>query len=136
MLTGLMEIRVKILGYDKSIKLDVEASDTIASIKTKIHRDTPIPLRNMRLIYGNANELEDSSQLSVKNIEKGARLKLAVKSPEDKTTTIGCEKCYLRYFPDREDPRLYLCEQCAANNAIRGEFCPINGYPPKKKQRR
>ena len=98
----------------------VDASDTIASIKTKIHRDTPIPLRKMRLIYGNANELEDSSQLSDHIIGNSARLKLAVKSPEDKTTTIGCEKCYLGYIPDREDPRLYLCEQCDENKAIRG----------------
>ena len=124
---------------DKNIDLDVEASDTIASIKSKIHRDTLIPLRNMRLIYGNANELEDSSQLSANNIGKGAWLKLAVKSPEDKSTRIGCDNCHLGYFPDREDPTLYLCVECAANNAIRGEFCPTDiengGYPPKKKQR-
>ena len=130
-----MILRVEILGHGKTIEMDVDASDTIASIKTNIHRDTLIPLRNMRLIYGNANELEDSSQLSDHIIGNSAWLKLAVKRPEDKSTRIGCDACYLGYFPDREDPRLYLCEQCAANNAIRGEFCPINGYPPKKKQR-
>jgi len=136
MLTGLMEIRVKILGYDKSIKLDVEASDTIASIKSRIYRDTLIPLRNMRLLYGNANELEDSSQLSANNIGNGTWLKLAVKSPEDKSTRIGCDNCQLGYFPDREDPKLYLCVDCAANDAIRGEFDPTDYDPPKKKQRR
>ena len=129
-----MNIRVKILGHDRTIEMDAEASDTIASIKTKLNRDTTIALRNMRLIYGNANEMEDSSQLSAYNIQNGAWLKLAVKKPEDRSTTVGCDLCDVRFSQVHEDHIVYLCEVCAANDAIRGEFCPINCSRPKKKR--
>ena len=133
-LNGLMKIFVKILDDNRTLKMDVEASDTIASIKTKIHRDTRIPLDHQRLIRKNT-ELEDSSQLSEYNINHYALLKLALKRPSEKSTTMCCEVCHVGFFPDEEDCRVYLCRTCAANIAIAGEFCTINGYPQKKKQR-
>ena len=98
-----MTIYVKILGpTDRTIIVDVEAGDTIASIKTKIHGDTAIPLCDLEL-YKKNTELEDTSPLSA-------------------------TACFVRV------DRVHEGKACAANDAIRGEICPINGYPQKNQR--
>jgi len=136
-LTGLMNILVEILGRDRTIKLDVKASDTIASIKAKIKWQSLIPLDHQRLIYGNDTQLEDSRQLSEYNIRYSSHLKLAVKRPGDMSTQVGCTACEITFSMAHDDwVNLWLCEACAANNAIAGEFDPTDYDNPPKKQRR
>ena len=119
--------------------MDVKASDTIASIKAKIEWQSLIPLDHQRLMYGNDTQLEDSRQLSEYNIREYSRLKLAVKRPGDMSTKVGWDDCALTFSMAHDDDDcvdLVLCETCAANNAIAGEFDPTDYDNPPKKQRR
>ena len=47
-----LQKHVEILGRDETIKMDVKASDTIASVKDKIKSETSIPLIHQKLIMG------------------------------------------------------------------------------------
>ena len=72
-----LQIKIKELTGNL-ITLDVETTDTIDNVKTKIMEDTEIPIVLQRLVFEN-KELKDECKLSDYNIKNGTILAITLK---------------------------------------------------------
>ena len=139
-----MQIFVRILGRveDGLMPLDVDASDSLDRVREKLQRGKLIPLSHQKLMF-DGTVLEGSRPISEYNLRHYSILELAIKRPGDKSTQVGCNYCeqgeYICAYALEPRWMIWLCETCAANKALAGEFDPLDygtSGPPEKNRTR
>ena len=134
-----MNIFVQILGRPEGglLKLDVEATDSLDCIRAKVCHEKSIPPAHQKFIFREKVLEEGSRPISEDHIRQWSILSLAIKRPGDLSTHVGCDFCEVTISAYTEDYMVWLCETCAANKALGGEFDPTDygtdDVPPRKR---